>query len=278
LSHSFPFSANLDHLIKTSTEGASNMTRQARQLSSTGFYHVVFRGVNHGHIFEEQEDFERFLTVLERIKLELCFEVHAYCLMSNHAHLLVHEKMPGDISLAMSKLLGPYANWFNGKYQRSGALIANRYRSECIEDDKYLLALVRYIHQNPLVAGAVNHIDEYRWSSYSDYSTGRPSFTETAFVLAAFASESKAAVEEFIAFHRTAEISDFSQSDKVKRTEEEIRKGILCALGHLGPSAVAGLAKQERDTTLALLREKGFSIRQIERATGISRGIISRAK
>jgi len=81
------------------------MGRQARQLSSSGFYHVVFRGINHQHIFENESDYTYFLKDSQYLKGGLSFEVHAYCLMSNHVHLLLREKCLGDISLIMKRLL-----------------------------------------------------------------------------------------------------------------------------------------------------------------------------
>ncbi|MEN6567681.1 MAG: transposase, partial [Veillonellales bacterium] len=95
------------------------MGRQARQLSGSGFYHVIFRGVNHQHVFEDKSDYTCFLSALHDLKIDLAFEIHAYCLMSNHVHLLLREKKLGDISLIMKRLLTKYAMYFNRKYQRS---------------------------------------------------------------------------------------------------------------------------------------------------------------
>ncbi len=80
------------------------MSRQARQLSGTGFYHVIFRGINHQHLFEEESDFMQFLDGLQQIKVEMAFEIHAYCLMSNHVQILIKENQRGDISLIMKRL------------------------------------------------------------------------------------------------------------------------------------------------------------------------------
>lgn len=158
------------------------MGRQARQLSSSGFYHVTFRGVNHQHIFEEESDYTYFLKALGDLKIDLAFEVHAYCLMSNHVHLLLRERQSGDISLIMKRLLTKYAMYFNRKYQRSGALIAGRYKSAPVEVDEYFIPLQCYIHQNPLKAGLVNKLEEYPFSSYREYLFGRE-LADTAFSL-----------------------------------------------------------------------------------------------
>ena len=150
------------------------MARQARRISKTGLYHIIFRGVNQCSLFEESEDFEKLLELLAIVKSDLGYKVHAYCLMNNHVHLFIHEQSPADITLIMKRVLCTYAYWFNKKYKRSGALIANRYKSTCVENDEYLLTLTRYIHQNPLNAGLVKDLEKYRWNSYRDYIKKRP--------------------------------------------------------------------------------------------------------
>ena len=81
------------------------MGREARKFSSSRFYHVVFRGINHQHLFEEDRDYINFIQTLQQLKSEMMFEIHAYCLMSNHVHMLMRENDVGDISLIMKILL-----------------------------------------------------------------------------------------------------------------------------------------------------------------------------
>ena len=109
------------------------------------------------------------MQILGDVKSDLGFELHAYCLMSNHVHILFREKQLGDISLIMKRLLTKYAMYFNRKYQRSGALIASRYKSAPVEVNDYFIPLQRYIHQNPLKAGLVTKLEEYPFSSYREY-------------------------------------------------------------------------------------------------------------
>ena len=253
------------------------MSRQARRISTTGLYHIIFRGVNHCNLFEENEDFEKLLDLLAIVKSDLGYKVYAYCLMSNHVHLLIQEQTPADIKLIMKRVLGTYAYWFNKKYQRSGALIANRYKSTCVENDEYLLALTRYIHQNPLNAGIANDLEKYRWSSYQDYlKKERTSLTDTQFILGLFSSNSEDAIKGFEAFHNTLESQEFSISDGKKKSDEELRQDIRASLGGREACSLNELPKHERDEILSALHQQGFSIRQIERATGISRGVISK--
>ncbi|MDR2197008.1 MAG: transposase [Coriobacteriales bacterium] len=255
------------------------MTRVARQISASGIYHIVFRGVNHCHLFEEDADYRKFLDLLFATKDAVPFDVYAYCLMGNHVHLLVHEGTPGNVSALMHRVLVQYAGWFNRKYARSGALVANRYKSESVDRDRYLLAVVRYIHQNPVVAGIAKDARAYRWSSYRGYLKGNDALLETSLVLDMFSDDHKKAIAEFRAFHQVFDGAERMPSEGKLRTDAEVLSGIKAALGDTAPVALVGIAdKKERDRLLCLLRDKGFSIRQIERATGISRGIIAKCR
>ncbi|MCL2889251.1 MAG: transposase [Eggerthellaceae bacterium] len=250
------------------------MGRSPRRISSTGTYHVIFRGVNHCLIFEDGSDFRKFLKILSNVKEEFGFLLYAYCLMNNHGHLLIHEKTAGDMALIMHRLLGSYAQYFNSKYQRSGALIANRHKSKCVEDDSYLLTLVRYIHQNPLLSKVAASIDEYRWCSYCDYTKAGKRLTDVSTVLGMFSARENEACETFVEFHETLEVNDYSMEVNPGKSEENIHRIMRAVLGGMEPKAVCSLPKEKRDLAIAALRKRGFSVRQIERATGISRGIL----
>jgi REP element-mobilizing transposase RayT len=255
------------------------MGRQARKLSKTGIYHILFRGVNHCHLFEENADFEKFLSILKTVKSELPFELYAYVLMSNHVHLILREIAAGDIMFIMKKILTQYAGWFNRKYGRSGALISNRYKSECAEDDAYLLSLVRYIHQNPLKAGAAKDLESYKWSSYREYLHGADGIAETGFVLNMMAGTDKSALDEFVAFHlmMSTEPAGNITMDGTRKTETQLYDEAVGVL-NCEPNAIAGMTKAERNAAITLLRANGFSVRQRERLTGVSRSVVGKCR
>ena len=246
------------------------MGRQAREYSSTGFYHVVFRGINHQHIFEGPGDYEYMLEIVRQLKAEMAFEVHAYCLLGNHGHLLLREQTSGQISLIMKRLLTRYAMYFNRRYERSGALIANRYKSTPVAIDEYFILLQRYIHQNALTAGLVARPEDYAYSSYSDY-LGGGGLTDTAFSLALLGRE------EWFRLHRMAAAESFYVSGQVGLSEDEVRRRIMQLTKGIPPQTIGHWPKSERDAMLGQLKAAGLSIRQIERVTGISRGVVARA-
>lgn len=246
------------------------MGRQARQLSESGFYHILLRGINRQHIFEEESDYTYFLKDFNNLKTDLAFAVYAYCLMSNHVHLLLREKQAGDISLIMKRLLTKYAMYFNRKYQRNGALIANRYKSVPVEVDEYFIPLLRYIHQNPLKAGLVDKLEAYPFSSYREYLSGGE-LTDTAFAFELIGRE------EWIGLHQVLTVDEFDISGKLSINDGEIRRRIMNFTNGREPHEIGSWTKAQRNSMLRELKQAGLSIRQIERATGISRGVVAKS-
>ncbi|MGV8907636.1 MAG: transposase [Propionicimonas sp.] len=148
------------------------MPRHARQLAGSGIYHVMLRGVNRDSIFIEDGDSAMFLRALSQAKDASGCQVFAYCLMSNHAHLVLRSGEE-PIGTVVKRLGVRYAGWFNRKYGRVGHLFQDRFRSVPVEDDAHLVTLLRYVWNNPVEAGMVARAEEYRWSSCG--LVGRPS-------------------------------------------------------------------------------------------------------
>lgn len=144
------------------------MPRKGRQQSDSGLYHVILRGNNRINIFLDDQDRNRFLSALLRAKGSGSFKLFAYCLMDNHVHLLISENTD-SLSICMKKICVRYVAYFNKKYERVGHLFQDRYRSEPVERDDYLLVLLSYVHNNPVRAGLVYDPALYRWSSCAHY-------------------------------------------------------------------------------------------------------------
>jgi len=258
------------------------MSRQPRMKSETGLYHIYFRGINKQNIFEEENDYQKLKKLLFTIKQELDFKIYSFIFMSNHVHLLFKEEEPGDISTAMHKLLTSYAGWYNKKYSRSGSLFGDRYASKPVKEDKYLSSLVRYIHQNPIRAGVVSKLNDYKWSSYHDYISSDKYpvvLTDTGFLLDYLSSNKETSIQIFIKSNNEMIKEKYEIGYSRRLTEEEIRTKIVTIINGKEPHTIVSLPKHERNSILKrLMEQENLSIRQIERATGISRGIISRIK
>ena len=120
------------------------MPRTARKKSNSGIYHIMLRGINRQIIFEDDEDRVKFIATLKHYKQKCGFNVFAYCLMDNHVHLII--KVNNESLESIMKRIGvSYVYWYNWKYKRSGHLFQDRYKSEVIEDDSYLLVLSRFL-------------------------------------------------------------------------------------------------------------------------------------
>ena len=145
------------------------MPRQPRLDAPGALHHVMGRGIERTNIFRIDRDREDFVSRLAKQCLDGNLIVYAWCLLSNHFHLLVRTGRE-PISRSMKKLLTGYVVNFNLRHKRTGHLFQNRYKSIICEDDPYLLELTRYIHLNPLRAGRVGDLDElsnYRWAGHS---------------------------------------------------------------------------------------------------------------
>ncbi len=151
------------------------MARKSRVWWPGADYHIMCRGNRRSDIFMDEIDRKVFLRMLAQVKEKHPFILHAYCLMSNHVHFHL-ETIDTDPGKIMKLLNMKYAIFFNNKYHLEGHLMQGRFRAEIVTNDRYFLALNRYIHLNPVVAGIVLHPKDYRWSSYNAYVDGKFSF------------------------------------------------------------------------------------------------------
>ncbi len=163
------------------------MSRPLRIEYPGAFYHVTSRGNERKAIFKSVRDREKFLEYLESASTRYGARILAYCLMTNHYHLLV-ETPEGNLSQVMRHINGAYTNYFNTKRQRAGHLFQGRYKAILVEADEYAKTLSRYLHLNPVAARIVERPGEYEWSSYNDYVGEReaPQWLARGLVLAGF--------------------------------------------------------------------------------------------
>lgn len=245
------------------------MPRQARRISESGYMHLIVRGIGRQAIFEEGEDYEFYLSILRRFSRETGIAVCAYCLMENHAHLLVRDEKR-EAPVLMKKLGVSYSHYFNKKYERVGHLFQDRYMSEAIEDEAYLLTVFRYILNNPRKAGICAAAD-YEWSSYRLYASPA-TFVDTRPFQELLGDGARYA--DFIAQGRDDACLD---CDAALKSDAWARAVIQECLGTPNGTLLQSLDRKARNAALRRLKEKGLTVRQIERMTGISRNIVQRA-
>ncbi|MBE9398255.1 transposase [Pontibacterium sp. N1Y112] len=145
------------------------MPRSGR-LVVTGYpHHVIQRGHNKQPVFLEDEDYSYYLSSLKDWRCEYGVKLYAYCLMTNHIHLLLEPSTSEGLGLLMKRLAGRQTRYFNAKYLRNGTLWDGRYKSSVVDSDAYLFNCARYIELNPVRAGIVPTPQDYRWSSFNEH-------------------------------------------------------------------------------------------------------------
>lgn len=250
------------------------MPRHARKKSSTQIYHVVIKGADRQLLFEEKSDYSKYLEILEYYKQQLSFELYAYCLMSNHVHLLIRHPESITLESIFRHINTTYATWFNLKYNRTGFVQDGRYFSEPVETDRYLLTVVRYIHYNPTKAGLEQKPGAgYHWSSFNDYVKNRSGLTDTQLILEKIGSK-----EQFQTFHSIFPEDDCFDIHKYrKRLPDDVAKNIILQTCNCNSvTDFQKLSLTERNQSIILLHKKGISVRQLNRLTGTPRGVIER--
>ena len=229
----------------------------------------MLRGINQQQIFEDEEDYEKFLQILRECKAVSGFKLFAYCLMGNHIHLLIQPEQE-PLEQVFKRIGGRYVYWYNVKYQRVGHLFQDRFKSEPVEDDSYFLMVIRYIHQNPVKAGICNAIEDYKYSSYREYQN-ELGLIDTDF---AYSMLSKKEFERYNHESNADKCLEICDTPKVRVTDEQAKQIIEKYSKCKNVSEFQQLDSKSRDGFISIFKQEGLSIRQISRLTGVSFGIV----
>ncbi|MFC0272261.1 transposase [Metabacillus herbersteinensis] len=259
------------------------MPRKARIKSKSRIYHVMLRGANRQEIFHDDEDSINFLDTIEKYKIKSEMRVYAWCLMSNHVHLLLREGNE-DISITMKRIGVSFVSYYNWKYSTTGHLFQDRFKSENVETVKYLLTVIRYIHQNPVKAGITKRAHEWRWSSCLGYygKINHPiNMLDYNFIMGMFSDDIAIAREKFKEFNERNNNDtclDDRYNERKRLSDEEARKEIKKILGEFEIAQVKSFSKLKRSEVLRKVKRiKGLSQRQAARILGVSPNLIFKA-
>lgn len=244
------------------------MPRNSRERSATGYYHIIIRGINRQSIVIDDQDRIKMIDTLRRYFVGPDTAIVAYCLMDNHLHLLIREE--GEIAMPIKRMASSYVYYFNHKYDRIGHLFQDRFKSEPVDTEAYLLTAARYILQNPLKAG-ISGVKEYAWSSWKDTETGI-GLCDTR--LLCECTGSRQALIDYCLTPNEDRCLDIRKSRVLK---DEDALAMLRKISRLtNPTDIGALSRIARNDILAEAKEKGLSVRQISRLTGLDRNIIQR--
>jgi len=146
------------------------------------YYHIYNRGNNKDLIFFEDENYRYFLNKFKKYVSPFC-DVYAYCLMPNHFHYFLRADDEQQFEKGIKNFFISYSKAINKKYDRVGALFQGRYKASEITSESYFTRIITYIHQNPLVAGLVKNMEDYRYSSYAAYLSNKETLIKKQAVL-----------------------------------------------------------------------------------------------
>ncbi|MCD8509681.1 MAG: transposase [Bacillus sp. (in: Bacteria)] len=250
--------------------------------SRSGIYHIMWRGANGQEIFHDDRDRIKFLDIFQKYKQENELEVYAWCLMSNHVHLLLREGNE-SVSETMKRLAVCYVFYYNWKYKTRGHLFQDRFHSEVVEKRQYFKTVVRYIHQNPVKAGMVSQVDAWIWSSclgYYGYDVYPSELLDTSFLFSMFSGDLTIAQESFREFNEQGNSDQCLEIDfyPMRLSDEEARLEIKKVLGSVEIAQVKSLPKVPRTELLKIVKAiEGISQRQAVRILGVSPNLIFKA-
>lgn len=247
------------------------MPRKARKKAESGIYHVMLRGIDRQLIFEDSEDYLRFLDIVRECQ-EVCdFKLYAYCLMGNHVHLLLKVQNDG-LETIFKRIGGRYVYYYNVKYQRVGHLFQDRFKSEPVDDDAYFLTVLRYIHQNPVKAKLCSKVEDYPFSSFMEY-LHESTFVDTEFALSMIERS------EFVRFNNAPNTDTCMEYiAPTRRAVTDTQAQVMIEkISHCKTlTEFQGLDEKKKQHFIKKIYVKGVSVRQLSRLTGTPKGKVER--
>ena len=249
-----------------------NMPRTARLKSVTNIYHVIWRGINKQVIFEDDSDRYFFMNVVRKCKEVSGFKLYAFCLMTNHVHMLIQA---GDepLEIVFRRIGSSYVKWYNQKYERTGHLFQDRYRSENVENERYFMTVLRYILQNPMKAGMESSPGKYKWTSYRAYEKGIGSITDTEYAESIFGGRDN--LLTFCKEENDDTVPD--EDDYAWRIKDDKAIDIMKQISNC--SSVSEFQLLDRKIQKNYVRDmflEKLSVKQISRITGMPRTTVDR--
>ena len=215
------------------------MARKPRIHYEGALYHVMVRGNNRSYIFRNEDNKKTYKKIIAKYKKRYCFKLYAYCIMDNHAHLLI-EVADIPLSKIMQGIQQVFTQYYNRRNNTTGHVFEQRYKCLLCDKDAYLLSLIRYIHQNPIRSKLTESL-KYLWSSHREY-IGIPELADVNFPLSLFDTHKKKAIKRYLAFMDEIETKMIGSMNK---EEDEIEDAIK----------IKGSPKVASDTLIKIIEE-----------------------
>ena len=250
------------------------MPRHSRIKSKTNIYHVMSRGLNKQLLFDDETDYLRYLQLLNDIKKEYGIKVYAYCLMSNHVHIILKDDNE-MISTAMRRLNSRYAMYYNRKNCKVGYVFSDRFKSEAIETKEYLLTCIRYVHQNPVKADICNKTYNYKFSSIHAYRRDKGNLFG---IVDKPLNMIKMNKNEFLKWNETSNDDRCMEVANKKLSDKEVIAELLKLTNVKKMNEFRNLDEPTKMLTILKMIDQGISMMQLSRVTNIYYSKIQKLK
>jgi len=262
------------------------MPRKAREISSTGMYHIMIKGVPHLNIFEQERDKDTLEDLIFSKRATLDFKLYAYCILDNHLHLSIHEKSY-PISQVIKGLALSYGRYFSKKYNPNERIFCDRFKSEEIKSNEHLLENIRFVHNNPVTHEKITTPDDYRWSSIGLYNNNdlanrkkTAMKKDTEEVLSLFEEEEKDKYTLFKEYTEKSPENFFCDFDCLDKDLEKMKNSLLAKEILERYNITKELLNIDREVLkviiLLLRNEHNIPLRQIAEILQINRGLVQR--
>ena len=265
------------------------MARKLRTKGTSGVYHVLMEGTRDTELFRDEEDYRQFVEMLEHQMVEAdgedgCsdgpdFTLYAYCLMPKCFHLLLKEEKM-TVSKALSKLSCAYSSYLNNKYGKSGTSYRDRFHSEPIDEPERLDIVMRHIHQAPLSMEGVSSMDDYPYSSWHEHVGIESELPSICTMPETYMELSKEERREWLlkALPEGTECLEPKAFRLPKPSNEQVLGMVRLLTPARNWDEFRALLYEERLKTIRELMKNGASFRQLEKLTGVGRGVIQNLK
>ena len=158
------------------------MPRNPRSFIKTPYFHIITQGINRSYIFENGKDIDYYICKMQELSEEQKINIIAYCIMNNHAHMLLETEDLKELSKYMQRLNTSYGKYYNKKYNRVGYVFRDRYKAEGIYSERQMYNCIKYIYNNPVKAGICEEASEYLYSNYKEVNINTVSNDEYVFL------------------------------------------------------------------------------------------------
>lgn len=253
------------------------MSKIPRIYSKSKIYHTMIKGIDCQDIFYDDQDRNVFLKYMMETMKEFNNQIYSYSLMDNHVHLVIKSEKE-FLSKTMQSLMIKYVRYFNSKYKRKGTLVQGRFKSKCIENQRYFLEVCRYVHRNSESAG-IAKTQDYQWSSYQEY-FGKERIIDKSVLLHYFNNDLKMFSEYTLKEENCSYVNEFAEYEMIEKlTDAQLTMIIMKIFGINDIAEITNSFKntkniKENIEKLRLI--KGTNITQIARVVRVNRYLLEK--